>query len=151
MASATRSPERARQGAAALAAGLLFGLGLAISGMTNPDKVRDFLDVFGRWDPSLAVVMAGAVATTFVGYRFVLAREHPLFDARFHLSTRREVDRRLLGGAFLFGIGWGVGGYCPGPAIASLAFGSLDALLFVAAMLAGMVLVRAIRHAAATT
>ena len=134
---------------AALVSGTLFGLGLAISGMTDPDKVRNFLDVFGSWDPSLLVVMGAAVAVTFTGFRLVARRARPWLDRRFHLPASTRVDRALLGGAFVFGVGWGLGGYCPGPAVASLAWGSSDAALFVVAMLVGIVGVRLARAALA--
>jgi len=101
-------------------AGLLFGLGLAISGMTDPARVIGFLDVAGAWDPTLVFVLGGAVITTFIGYRVVWRRRAPLFEPRFQLPTRRDLDARLLGGAALFGIGWALSGYCPGPAVASL-------------------------------
>jgi uncharacterized protein len=122
----------------ALAGGLLFGVGLAVSGMTQPSKVVGFLDVAGNWDPSLAFVMLGAVLVYFVSNRFVSRRESPLFGARFHLPTRRDLEPKLIGGAALFGVGWGLGGYCPGPGIASLGAGLGTALAFVAAMAAGM-------------
>ncbi|HSG90188.1 MAG TPA: DUF6691 family protein [Pseudomonadales bacterium] len=129
--------------AAALAAGTLFGLGLAISQMVDPNKVLSFLDIgalpYGAWDPSLLLVLGAAVAVNLVGYRFVLKRANPLFDTRFHVPDRSDIDGRLLGGAALFGIGWGLAGYCPGPAIAALTLGSADPLWFAAAMIAGMV------------
>lgn len=125
-----------------LAAGLLFGTGLSISGMINPAKVIGFLDVAGAWDPSLAFVMLGAVAVTAIGYRTVLRRGQPMFEPRFSLPTRRDIDPSLLLGAGLFGIGWGLGGYCPGPALAGLGFGGLETYGFVAAMLAGMIAAR---------
>ena len=126
----------------ALLAGILFGLGLAVSQMINPAKVLGFLDIAGRWDPSLALVMAGALAVTAFGYRLALKRPAPLLAPRFELPTVREIDRRLIAGAAVFGIGWGLVGFCPGPAIASLAFGVKESLIFVAAMLAGMALFR---------
>ncbi|HEX2134900.1 MAG TPA: DUF6691 family protein [Microvirga sp.] len=129
--------------AAALLSGTVFGLGLAVSGMVNPAKVLAFLDIAGRWDPSLALVMAGALAVAFVGFRLVLRRRAPLFAGRFELPSAREIDARLLGGAALFGIGWGLVGFCPGPAIASLAFAWKEPLIFLAAMLAGAWLYRA--------
>ena len=128
------------------AIGLIFGLGLLLSGMSNPAKVLNFLDLggigAGTWDPSLAFVMAGAVAVTFVGFNFVLKRSQPLFAETFHLPTKAEIDRRIILGPAIFGVGWGLTGFCPGPALTALGFGSKAALLFVAAMLAGMVLAR---------
>lgn len=132
----------AAKNASALAAGLLFGLGLAISQMVNPEKVLDFLDVAGNWDPSLALVMAGAVGVTMVAFRFVLKRKQPLFDGEFHLPSLTKLDRRLLVGAGVFGLGWGIGGYCPGPGIAALSSGSVEALVFVAGMAIGSLLYR---------
>jgi hypothetical protein len=126
-----------RQAVAALLAGIVFGLGLAVSQMINPAKVVGFLDIFGRWDPSLLLVMAGAVVVTFVGFRVIQSRPAPLFGARFDLPTRRDLDSRLIGGAAIFGIGWGLTGFCPGPAIASLAFGIPESAIFVAAMALG--------------
>jgi uncharacterized membrane protein YedE/YeeE len=125
-----------------LIAGLLFGIGLSISGMINPAKVIGFLDIAGEWDPSLAFVMLGGVAVTAIGYRTVLHRSQPLFEPSFALPTRRDIDPSLLLGAGLFGVGWGLGGYCPGPALAGLGFGNTETLGFVAAMLAGMVAAR---------
>src|SRR5688500_2533350 len=100
--------------------GFLFGLGLVISGMSDPDKVLNFLDVFGSWDPSLAFVLSGAVLVTFFGYRFTWARGAPLLGERFELPTRKDLDPRLLAGAALFGVGWGLGGFCPGPALTAI-------------------------------
>lgn len=122
----------------ALAAGLVFGLGLIVSGMVNPAKVLNFLDVAGQWDPSLAFVMAGAAATVFAGYRLVLKRSGPLFAERFNLPGATRIDARLIGGAAMFGIGWGLVGFCPGPALTALGTGAAPALIFVVAMLAGM-------------
>jgi len=127
---------------AALAAGSLFGVGLAVSGMTLPAKVVGFLDVTGHWDPTLAFVMAGAIAVHFVLFRLVLRRRAPIFDSHFHVPTRRDIDLRLVGGAALFGIGWGLAGQCPGPALTNLATGAPSAFLFVATMAAGMVIQR---------
>lgn len=121
----------------ALFAGILFGAGLAISQMTNPYKVLNFLDVSGSWDPSLIFVLGGAVVVTGLSFRLVLRRKAPLFDSRFYLPTRSELDRPLLLGAAIFGIGWGLAGFCPGPALASLASASGQAVLFVVAMIAG--------------
>lgn len=118
-------------------AGLLFGVGLVLGGMTRPDVVLGFLDVFGHWNPQLVFVMGGAVLTTALGYRLVLGRGRPWLGTRFRLPTARTLDRRLIGGAALFGVGWGLAGYCPGPALASLSGGAPGLLLFVACMVAG--------------
>ena len=125
-----------------LVAGVVFGLGLAVAEMTNPLKVLDFLDLAGNWDPSLAFVMGGAVLVTLVAFRFVLRRPVPLYGDRFHLPTLTQLDRKLLGGAALFGIGWGLVGYCPGPALATLLSGNSETWLFVPAMLVGGALQR---------
>lgn len=126
----------------ALFAGLLLGAGLTVSQMIDPAKILAFLDVAaapsGGWDPSLALVMAGALAVTIIGYRVVLRRSHPLLAEEFHVPRRRDLDGRLLLGAALFGMGWGLVGYCPGPAIAGLTLGSGKVVAFVVAMLAGM-------------
>lgn len=127
---------------ATLAAGLLFGLGLSVSGLVNPAKVLAFLDIAGDWDPSLAVTMACAVGVTFLGYRLAFARGAPLFADTFQIPALSDIDRRLVAGAALFGIGWGLVGFCPGPAIAALSLGLTPVLVFVAAMLAGMALAR---------
>ena len=126
----------------AFAAGLLFGAGLLFSGMIQPAKVLNFLDLAGAWDPSLALVMGGALLVTFAGYRLAFARRQPLCDSRFHLPGKRALDARLVGGAALFGLGWGLGGYCPGPALAALAGPAEGTLAFIAAMIAGMILAR---------
>lgn len=128
------------QRAVALGSGLLFGIGLVISGMTKPEKVLGFLDVFGAFDPSLLFVMVGAIGVHFFAYRWVNRHEAPLFDRSFWVPTRRDIDAKLVVGAMIFGAGWGLGGYCPGPAIVSLAGGGLAALVFVIAMIAGMFL-----------
>jgi len=125
-----------------LIAGLLFGLGLIIGGMANPAKVLNFLDVFGTFDPSLAFVMAGALVVTFFGYRFAFRRPSPLFGGRFHLPTATELEPRLIIGPALFGVGWGLSGFCPGPAITSLSLMAPGTLVFVAAMLTGIGLAR---------
>lgn len=124
--------------AAALGVGLLFGAGLIVAGMANPAKIIGFLDVAGGWDPSLIVVMAAALAVSFAGYRLVLRRPKPVLESEFHLPTKTAIDRPLVIGSALFGIGWGMGGFCPGPGVTALAFGGWPALIFVAAMLAGM-------------
>ncbi len=122
--------------------GILFGAGLAVSGMTNPAKVLAFLDVFGRWDPTLAFVMAGAVAVSAAGFAIARRRERAWLGSPFAIPTRRDLDARLLGGAALFGVGWGLVGLCPGPALANLGRGSSAVTLFVGAMLAGVALQR---------
>lgn len=122
---------------ASYAAGLLFGLGLAVSGMTDPARVLGFLDVAGAWDPTLMFVLGGAVVTTFIGYRLVLRRSTPLLGGVFQLPTKQELDAKLLGGAALFGIGWGLSGYCPGPAIASIGGLSLPLLAMLVTMVLG--------------
>lgn len=131
----------------ALVCGIVFGLGLTVSGMINPQKVIGFLDLTGNWDPSLALVMAGALVVTLIGYRVVLKGRGPLFDVKFRLPTRTDIDAKLIGGAALFGIGWGLSGLCPGPAIAGiglsvLGVASSQVFLFLGAMLAGMLVAR---------
>lgn len=128
--------------ASASAAGLLFGLGLAISGMTNPDKVLDFLDVAGDWDPSLAVVMGAALAISVPAFAGLRRRGRSFSGAALPEPPSVRLDARLLVGSALFGIGWGIAGYCPGPALANLAHGSGEAVLFVVALLAGSQLAR---------
>jgi uncharacterized protein len=122
--------------------GLLFGSGLVVAGMSDPAKVLNFLDVAaiptGGWDPSLAFVMAGGVIVTFIGYRFVLKRQQPVFDTKFHIPTLKDIDARVIAGPAIFGIGWGLAGFCPGPALTALGTGSVQAIVFVIAMLAGM-------------
>lgn len=125
---------------AALASGLVFGLGLAISGMMNPAKVIGFFDVAGAWDPTLAFVMGGALLVAVPAYRFIPKRGRPVLEEEFSLPEKKAVDVSLLWGSALFGVGWGLVGFCPGPAIAALGTGLLPVLAFVAAMLAGMAL-----------
>ena len=117
--------------------GLLFGAGLAWSGMADPHKVLGFLDVAGTWDPSLLLVMVGAVLTYAVGSRLVLRRARPWLDERFHLPMNRRIDARLLAGAAVFGIGWGLAGYCPGPALAGVGLGNGDLVWLLPALLLG--------------
>jgi uncharacterized membrane protein YedE/YeeE len=124
----------------AFVSGVLFAVGLALAGMTQPGKVIGFLDVTGAWDPSLAFVMVGAIAVYFVATHLVKRRSAPLVGGGFHLPTRRDLEPSLLIGAGLFGIGWGIAGYCPGPGITSLGTGALPALTFVATMAVGMLL-----------
>ncbi|WP_336488537.1 YeeE/YedE family protein [Methylobacterium nigriterrae] len=127
---------------AALVAGLTFGLGLALSGMLDPARVRGFLDVAGAWDPSLAFVLAGAVGVSALGYAVARRLTAPAFDRAFAILTEWRIDRPFVLGAALFGVGWGLSGFCPGPAVAALSTGLLPVLIFVGAMLAGMVLHR---------
>jgi uncharacterized membrane protein YedE/YeeE len=127
-----------RQLAAAFACGLLFGVGLCLSGMTNPTRVVGFLDFFGRWDPTLAFVMMGAVGTHAIFYRLITRRAAPVFAAEFSIPKKRALDRPLLLGSTLFGVGWGLSGYCPGPVVTSLAAGRQSALTFTVGMVAGM-------------
>jgi uncharacterized membrane protein YedE/YeeE len=122
----------------ALLSGLVFGLGLIVSGMANPAKVLGFLDLAGAWDPSLAFVMAGAIGVGLVAFRIARGRGTSLLGAPMALPTNRAIDRRLVAGSVLFGVGWGIAGFCPGPALVALGFGATKALVFVAAMLAGM-------------
>lgn len=124
----------------ALFSGTLFGLGLAVSGMINPQKVIGFLDVAGAWDPTLALVMGGALLVTIPAFRLILGRPRPVLADGFSLPTKTVLDERLLGGAALFGVGWGLSGFCPGPAVAALVTGLTPVFAFVAAMAAGMVL-----------
>lgn len=127
---------------AALASGALFGLGLAMSGMTDPRIVLGFLDVFGAFDPTLLFVLGGAVATTTLLFRLVLRRGRPVLGGSFNLSDPERVDRTLIAGAAIFGVGWGIAGYCPGPALAGLGIGSIEALWFLPAMIGGALLHR---------
>lgn len=120
--------------------GLVFGLGIVISGMANPAKILNFFDPLGAWDPSLLFVMGSALAVTFIGYRFILRRNAPIFDSRFHLPTRRDLDLPLIAGSGLFGIGWGIAGFCPGGAIPALGSGALSPFIFVMAMVGGILI-----------
>lgn len=122
----------------ALVVGVVFGVGLLLSGMTQPAKVVNFLDVLGDWDPSLAFVMGGAIAVHFFAYRLVPRLRKPLWGPRWSLPTRRDIDGRLIIGAALFGGGWGLGGYCPGPALTSVVAGAGSTMIFTGSMLAGM-------------
>jgi uncharacterized protein len=131
----------------AFAAGLTFGLGLIVSQMANPAKVLGFLDVAGPWDPSLALVMVGAIAVAVVGFALAGRRPATLLGTPFALPTTRAIDGRLVGGALLFGTGWGLAGFCPGPALVALGAGQGKAVVFVAAMIAGMLAFEAIEAA----
>lgn len=121
-----------------LLTGMLFGIGLLVSGMANPAKVLNFLDVFGHWDPSLAFVMGGAVAVTIIGYPLISRHDRPRIALSFQLPTRTDIDAQLVSGAALFGLGWGIGGFCPGPAWTALSGLAPGTLVFLVSMLAGM-------------
>ncbi|WP_424929944.1 DUF6691 family protein [Amaricoccus tamworthensis] len=125
--------------------GLIFGVGIAVSGMINPAKVLNFFDVAGSWDPSLAFVMGGALVVTWAGYRFVLKRPAPLLGTSFSLPTRRDIDLPLVGGSALFGIGWGIAGFCPGAALPALGTGHPGVWIFMVSLVAGILVARAIR------
>jgi len=131
-----------RRVAVGLASGLVFGLGLVVSGMVDPQRVIGFLDVAGIWDPTLVFVMGGALVVTFVGYKLVLGRDEPVFADAFRIPTKTTIDKRLIGGAVTFGAGWGLSGYCPGPALTALSIGGVPTVVFVVGMLAGMFLAR---------
>jgi uncharacterized protein len=126
-----------------LAAGMIFGTGIAVSGMGNPAKVLNFFDILGTWDPSLAFVMGGALLVAAIGYRVVFAyRTAPLFDARFHLPTSKTIDAKLIGGSAVFGVGWGISGFCPGGAIPALGFAPWPTALFLFSMAGGILIAR---------
>ena len=135
----------------ALFAGILFGVGLILSGMSDPSKVIGFLDITGNWDPSLAFVLGGAVAVGLLVFPFATKRQQSLLGEVMHLPTATQIDRRLVIGSITFGVGWGLAGYCPGPALASLAYGGLKPLTFVIAMLGGMGLFEMLEHRKAKT
>ena len=118
--------------------GVVFGTGIVVSGMANPAKVINFFDIAGSWDPSLAFVMGGALITTAIGYRLVFGRARPLFEGKFMLPTARNLDARLIGGSAVFGVGWGIAGFCPGGALPALGTGRIDVIAFVGAMLVGI-------------
>ena len=139
-----------RPSAVALLAGALFGAGLAISGMADPKRVRGFLDLFGAWDPTLAFVMGGALLPMAIAWRIQKRMKSPIAANQFSLPTSNDLDARLIGGAALFGIGWGIAGLCPGPAIADLAIAPMPAIIFVAAMLGGMIIHRLLLNPKAT-
>ncbi|GFM54713.1 DUF6691 family protein [Pseudomonas capsici] len=130
----------------ALLAGVLFGIGLLLAGMTNPAKVLGFLDLAGQWDPSLAFVMLGAIAVAFLPFRWAGKRSQSLLGAPMQLPTSRTLDKRLIGGSLLFGIGWGIAGLCPGPSVALLLTLQWQPLVFVLSMLAGMLIFQALEN-----
>ncbi|WP_420014023.1 DUF6691 family protein [Tateyamaria sp.] len=125
--------------------GLVFGLGISISGMANPAKVLNFFDVAGTWDPSLAFVMGGALVVTFIGYRFVLKRPAPIMAKVFQVPTRRDLDLPLIGGSAVFGVGWGIAGFCPGGALPALGTGRIEVVIFVASLVAGIIFAKGLR------
>jgi uncharacterized membrane protein YedE/YeeE len=133
----------------ALIAGLVFGIGLIVAGMTNPAKVQGFLDLAGAWDPSLAFVMGGAILVGLVAFRAAGRHERALLGDAMRLPGATRIDRRLIVGSLVFGIGWGLAGFCPGPALASLATGGAKALIFNGAMLAGMIVFELLERGAA--
>ncbi|NKI16838.1 YeeE/YedE family protein [Spongiibacter sp. KMU-166] len=123
-----------------LLSGILFGLGIAVSGMANPAKVQNFLDIFGTWDPSLALVMGAALLVVTPGYRLIFSAQKPRFAETFSLPQKSDIDRKLVGGAVLFGVGWGISGLCPAPALVAMLTGIGQFVIFALAMLTGMVL-----------
>lgn len=125
--------------------GVVFGVGISISGMANPAKVLNFFDVAGTWDPSLAFVMGGALIVTFLGYRFVLRNPAPMMSTSFQLPTRRDLDLPLIGGSAFFGVGWGISGFCPGGALPAIGTGNIDVLIFVGALIGGIFAAKAIQ------
>lgn len=131
--------------------GTIFGVGISISGMANPAKVLNFFDIAGAWDPSLLFVMGGAVVTTFIGYKLVFGRGTPVFGQAFLVPTRRDFDARLIGGSALFGVGWGIAGFCPGGALPALGTGRWEVFAFTAALLVGIALARMVQAALTPT
>ncbi len=125
--------------------GLIFGVGISISGMANPAKVLNFFDIAGTWDPSLIFVMGGALVTTFIGYRIVLGRPAPLVEQGFNLPTSRDIDLKLVGGSAVFGIGWGIAGFCPGGALPAIGTLNPSVLIFTAALVAGIFAAKALQ------
>ena len=130
--------------------GLIFGLGISLSGMANPAKVLNFFDIAGTWDPSLIFVMGGALIVTFIGYRVVLRREAPVCDTQFHVPSSRTIDAKLIGGSLVFGVGWGIAGFCPGGALPAIGTGRAEVLVFCAALVAGILLAKTLQTRAAT-
>jgi len=126
-----------KQSVIALISGLLFGLGLSISQMVDRERVLGFLDVAGKWDATLMFVLGGAVGVTLITFRFILKLKHPLFEQKFYLPSRQDIDLKLILGAVIFGIGWGIGGYCPGPAVTSLVQLSINPIIFIIAFIIG--------------
>jgi uncharacterized membrane protein YedE/YeeE len=124
--------------------GLIFGLGISISGMANPSKVLNFFDIAGTWDPSLAFVMAGAVIVAGIGYKLVFRRSRPVFEPAFNVPTSRVIDTKLVAGSAVFGVGWGIAGFCPGAALPVVGTGRSDVLIFFVALMAGILIARAL-------
>ncbi|MEM1428830.1 MAG: DUF6691 family protein [Pseudomonadota bacterium] len=129
--------------------GVVFGVGISISGMANPAKVLNFFDIAGVWDPSLIFVMGGALVTTFIGYKLVFGRAAPVFESRFNVPTARSIDAKLVGGSAVFGIGWGISGFCPGGALPALGTGRWEVFAFTASLVAGILLAKFIQSVAA--
>lgn len=129
--------------------GVIFGTGIAVSGMANPAKVLNFFDIAGGWDPSLIFVMGGALVTTFLGYRLVFTCDKPLLEIGFRLPTSPDINRKLVGGSALFGIGWGLAGFCPGGALPALGTGRWEVFAFTGALVAGIILAKALQSAVA--
>ena len=134
---------------AAYAVGLLFGLGIAISGMGNPAKVINFFDLAGTWDPSLMFVMGGALLTTFIGYRLAWGRGAPVLGGAFQLPTKQDIDARLIGGSAIFGIGWGIAGFCPGGSLPMLGTGRWEVFVFTGALIAGILVAKLVQRSGA--
>ena len=131
---------------AAFIIGIIFGMGILISGMANPAKVLNFFDVAGTWDPSLMFVMGGAVVTTFIGYRVVLARAQPILARTFQVPTASRIDPKLIAGSAIFGLGWGLAGFCPGAALPALGTGRAEVVIFVASLITGIIVARLIAN-----
>jgi len=129
--------------------GLIFGVGISISGMANPAKVLNFFDIAGTWDPSLIFVMGGALVTTFIGYKIAFGRSAPVFEGGFSVPSNRTIDARLIGGSAVFGIGWGIAGFCPGGALPALGTGRWEVFAFTAALIAGIFLAKLTQSIAA--
>ncbi len=129
--------------------GVVFGVGISISGMANPAKVLNFFDVAGTWDPSLIFVMGGALVTTFIGYKLVFGRKAPVFEEGFSVPNSRTIDTKLVGGSAVFGIGWGIAGFCPGGALPALGTGRWEVFAFTGALVAGIFLAKFIQSTAA--
>lgn len=136
-----------RRGMASLVSGALFGAGLAVSQMINPTKILDFLDFTGDWDPSLGLVFVGGLAVTLMSFRWLLHVPGPVLDIHIHLPTRKELDLELIAGSLIFGAGWGLAGYCPGPGMAAVALGTAEPAVFTVAVIGGFLLHRVVKNA----